>query len=69
LAITPPVRVEPLFPPHPTSITLSEKEKIKTSSQDFKINPQRMSLQLRKMNTKRRKKRIERNGIWVQTLV
>lgn len=24
LAITPPVKVEPLFPPHPTSITLSK---------------------------------------------
>jgi hypothetical protein len=58
LAITPPVRVEPLFPPHPTSITLPG-EKIKTTFQDFKISPQKISSRAHK-KVKKRKKEIKK---------
>jgi hypothetical protein len=37
LAITPAVRVEPLFPPHPTSITLPEMNE----NQNDKTDPEK----------------------------
>jgi hypothetical protein len=55
------VRVEPLFPPHPTSITLPG-QKIKTTFQDFKISPQKISARAQK--GKKEEKNEERGLVY-----